>query len=303
MSAFIVNSFQIPNAFVDEAMGMISPAATVLYLFIVRKTRGWQKQADHISLSQFQKETSIKSRSTVVRALDELIQYGIVIKYDDHPQAKGNVYSLNDGSFASPNFGLVQNLDQQEGSPKNGLVQNLDQNQSKIWTSASPKFGHTEIQLNTVNTKEEKNDFFEKAESTAPVEKPKPKTKKSDSPPKHAKAADVDPKSMVQRESSTPPDQAVPQMGQIKPKHIEADADALERLNSAEAYFYKSLRKLCVDITVDAPFIRFVVENKLGLQVCSEITYQVMNCGYIRGQWYPISAFNLKCVAQAGGAA
>ena len=135
------------------------------------------------------------------------------------------------------------------------------------------------------------------------MEKPKPKTKKSDSPPKHAKAADVDPKSMVQRESSTPPDQAVPQMGQIKPKHIEADADALERLNSAEAYFYKSLRKLCVDITVDAPFIRFVVENKLGLQVCSEITYQVMNCGYIRGQWYPISAFNLKCVAQAGGAA
>ena len=288
MSAFIVNSFQIPNAFVDEAMGVISPAATVLYLFIVRKTRGWQKQADHISLSQFQKETSIKSRSTVVRALDELIQYGIVIKYDDHPQAKGNVYSLNDGSFASPYFGLVQNL---------------DQNQSKIWTSASPKFGHTEIQLNTVNTKEEKNDFFEKAESAAPVEKPKAKTKKSDSPPKHAKAADVDPKSMVQRESPTPPDQAVPQMGQIKPKHIEADTDALERLNSAEAYFYKSLRKLCVDITVDAPFIRFVVENKLGLQVCSEITYQVMNCGYIRGQWYPINAFNLKCVEQAGGAA
>lgn len=302
MSAFIVNSFQVPNAFVDEAMGMISPAATVLYLFIVRKTRGWQKQADHISLSQFQKETSIKSRTTVVRALDELIQYGIVIKYDDHPQAKGNVYSLNDGSFASPNFGLVQNMDQQEGSPKNGLVQNMDQNQSKIWTDASPNFGHTEIQLNTVNTKEEKTDFSEKAESTAPVEKPKPKTKKSDSPP-NAKADVVDPKSMVQRESPTPPPQPSLKMGLKKPKHPEADEIALGQLNSAEVYFYKSLRRQCIDITADDPFIKFVVGNKLGLQVCSEISCQVMNLGYIRGQWYPINAFNLKCIGQAGGAA
>jgi hypothetical protein len=292
MSAFIVNSFQIPNAFVDEAMSMISPAATVLYLFIVRKTRGWQKQADHISLSQFQKETSIKSRSTVVRALDELIQYGIVIKYDDHHQAKGNVYSLNDGSFASL---------------KNGLVQNLDQNQSEIWTKASSNFGLTEIQLNTVNTKEEKTGFSEKAKSVTPVQEPKlkTKTKKTDAPSNHTKASasDIDPKSMVQRESPLLPEQALPQMGQIKPKYIEADAAALERLSSAEVYFYKSLRKLCIDLTADDPFIKFAVDHKLGLHVCSEITYQMMNCGYIRGQWYPIHAFQLKCIKQAGGVA
>ena len=46
MSRFIVNSFQLPNAVVDELLRDISPNALKCYLVIVRKTIGWQKEWD-----------------------------------------------------------------------------------------------------------------------------------------------------------------------------------------------------------------------------------------------------------------
>ena len=79
MSSFIPNSFQVPNAFVDEVMCQIGDVAAKLYLIICRKTRGWYKEVDSISLSQFQK-ISGKSRPTITKALAELIQVGLVIE-------------------------------------------------------------------------------------------------------------------------------------------------------------------------------------------------------------------------------
>ena len=44
MSKFVPNSFQLTNAFVDEAMNKISDASVKIYLLIVRKTRGWGRE-------------------------------------------------------------------------------------------------------------------------------------------------------------------------------------------------------------------------------------------------------------------
>jgi hypothetical protein len=93
MSSFIPNSFQVPNAFVDDVLCQIGDVAAKLYLIICRKTRGWYKEVDSISLSQFQK-ISGKSRPTITKALAELIQVGLVVECES--TVHGNSFKLND---------------------------------------------------------------------------------------------------------------------------------------------------------------------------------------------------------------
>lgn len=78
MSKFIPNSFQIPNAFVDDLLGSLSGNAVKCYLLIARKTTGWQKESDFISVSQFMDACNIKDRKTVFKMLSELEEAGLV---------------------------------------------------------------------------------------------------------------------------------------------------------------------------------------------------------------------------------
>ncbi|MDG6857184.1 hypothetical protein [Glaesserella parasuis] len=41
MSKFIPNSFQVPNAVVDELMSVLSGAEFKCYMLVVRQTTGW----------------------------------------------------------------------------------------------------------------------------------------------------------------------------------------------------------------------------------------------------------------------
>jgi len=93
MSKYTPNSFQVTNAFVDEAMNKISDPAVKIYLIINRKTRGWNKEEDALSISQLEK-LSGKSRPTVVKCTSELVKVGLVKlhKKSEH----GNVFSLTD---------------------------------------------------------------------------------------------------------------------------------------------------------------------------------------------------------------
>lgn len=93
MSKFTPNSFQVPNAFVDDVLGKISDAACKMYLVICRKTRGWHKEMDSISLSQFELITG-KSRPTVVRCLSELVKVGLVIALP--ASVHGKTYKLGE---------------------------------------------------------------------------------------------------------------------------------------------------------------------------------------------------------------
>lgn len=75
---FEVNSFQIPNALVDDLMRDISPNALKCYLIIVRKTKGWGKEWDRISTLQLMEIAGIKKKDTVYSATKELIKYGLI---------------------------------------------------------------------------------------------------------------------------------------------------------------------------------------------------------------------------------
>nr|WP_314523040.1 hypothetical protein [uncultured Acinetobacter sp.] len=96
MSKYVPNSFQVANAFVDEAMSKISDAAVKIYLIINRKTRGWSKECDALSITQLE-GFSGKSHPTVVRCTKELVKVGLVKLHGQ--SVHGNVYSLTDDYF------------------------------------------------------------------------------------------------------------------------------------------------------------------------------------------------------------
>ena len=77
---FIPNSFQIANSVIDEYLSQMSGNALKCYILIVRKTRGWQKTHDSLSISQIQKFTGIRKEETVKKAINELIALGLIGK-------------------------------------------------------------------------------------------------------------------------------------------------------------------------------------------------------------------------------
>nr|DAX33085.1 MAG TPA: replication protein O [Caudoviricetes sp.] len=77
---FIPNSFQIANSVIDEYLSQMSGNALKCYILIVRKTRGWQKTHDSLSISQIQKFTGIRKEETVQKAINELIALGLIGK-------------------------------------------------------------------------------------------------------------------------------------------------------------------------------------------------------------------------------
>lgn len=93
MSKFMPNFSQVPNAFIDEVMVKLPDSSVKMYLVIVRKTKGWSKEADAISISQFMKFTG-KSRPTVVEAIKWLVDAEIVLEHNT--TRYGKVYSVND---------------------------------------------------------------------------------------------------------------------------------------------------------------------------------------------------------------
>ncbi|UZA36493.1 replication protein [Moraxella bovis] len=113
MSKFIANSFQLPNAFVDEMLCKLSGNACKIYLLIVRKTRGWHKEADKISYSQIQKYTGINHRATVSKAIDELLEIGLISVQKGNEKSMSE-YRLNDDFCGSKN--------EQEAGSKNEQV-------------------------------------------------------------------------------------------------------------------------------------------------------------------------------------
>ena len=94
MSQWIPNSFQMPNALVDSGLlGKLKGSSLAMYIFIVRKTRGWQKESDSISLSQFIEFTGY-GKDAVLSGADKLVELGLInrTEYQNRPA----LYTLND---------------------------------------------------------------------------------------------------------------------------------------------------------------------------------------------------------------
>jgi len=73
------NYTQIPNTFFDYWMAVLSPGEFKILMCIARKTFGWRKGTDAISLSQIVKMTGL-SRRGVVKSLSVLESRNLIIR-------------------------------------------------------------------------------------------------------------------------------------------------------------------------------------------------------------------------------
>ena len=133
MSKFIPNAFQIPNSVVDELMAEMSGVELKCYLFVIRKTKGWNKEYDAISLTQFIKFTGA-SKTAVVDALKNLVELGLLVKKTGVRNT--SVYAIN----------LFGN----QTSSENELVQKVNSTSSESELVTSSESEHTKN--NNINT-------------------------------------------------------------------------------------------------------------------------------------------------------
>lgn len=84
--------FIFPNAFVDRYLAQLSGPAVACYLAIARKTHGWHKDADSISISQLERLTGLEERA-IWRALKMLCELELIAAYP-HP-GRPTTYEIN----------------------------------------------------------------------------------------------------------------------------------------------------------------------------------------------------------------
>lgn len=90
---FIPNSFQIPNQIIDVFMPRLSEMELKFYLFIMRKTKGWQKDSDGISISQFLQGAKIKDERTVKKAIKGLLKNDLI--FQTYRKGTFSIFSIN----------------------------------------------------------------------------------------------------------------------------------------------------------------------------------------------------------------
>jgi phage replication O-like protein O len=92
----IPNFTQIPNVLFDTWMAKLTPAEFKILMAVARKTYGWQKIRDRISLRQLVELTGLH-KNGVIKAVDSLIEYGLVIKIKSHDEYgdRPNQYEIN----------------------------------------------------------------------------------------------------------------------------------------------------------------------------------------------------------------
>ena len=161
----------LPNDLVDKGyMALMKGPALACYLFIVRKTRGWNKSTDSISVSQLIEGTGY-NKDSVLKGCEKLVELGIIVRKSFANQPAK--YDLTDGIFAvdilDSEKNAVENIDGRANSAVESLeggVDILDSTQSKISTHNN--------NYKTTNTKTNINNG-EKTNSTS--EKPKKQKK------------------------------------------------------------------------------------------------------------------------------
>lgn len=124
MSKFIPNSFQVPNALVDELIADMKEAELKCFLLVIRKTAGWNKETDAISISQFMEALKL-SRDAVISGCKRLVEKGLLIKLCGFRGV--SVYSLDWSKIqTSQKSRLVRNSDATSLDFRQDLVRNSD---------------------------------------------------------------------------------------------------------------------------------------------------------------------------------
>ena len=90
------NFFQCPNIIIDEYLKELSGSELKCFLFIVRKTKGWHKDVDAISISQFVESTGLSNRA-VIDACNSLVERGFI--FQDIGQRGVKLFTLDCNKF------------------------------------------------------------------------------------------------------------------------------------------------------------------------------------------------------------
>lgn len=136
-SRFITNSFQVPNAVIDELMAELSGAELKCYLAILRKTKGWNKDFDAVSVTQLMSVTGLSNRA-VIDACNHLVKLNLLYQKTGSRGVK--IFSVN----------LCNNFT----SEKSSLVKKVHGTSEKSSPVTSEKSSHTKnnIKNTTQNT-------------------------------------------------------------------------------------------------------------------------------------------------------
>lgn len=114
---------QVSNAALDHVMPAVSPALWKVICAVIRKTKGFQKEWDEISLTQLEKLTGL-SRPTVSQCAQEGLEMGILLR---KPKGQGYRYSINNQYeiFTSKESLLVKESNQTSKESLPEVVKNL----------------------------------------------------------------------------------------------------------------------------------------------------------------------------------
>lgn len=165
MSKYIPNSFQVPNALVDELMANLSGNALKCYLQVVRQTIGWNKEVDYIPASQFHNLTGIRKADTLTLAIKELEELGLIIAIRQKGKVTGyrvNMEATAPDNGVHPKKGYTrktgtpkttedqgENHPRETGTPENQVHPEsgvtLDGSLDENCTKAPPENGYTHL--------------------------------------------------------------------------------------------------------------------------------------------------------------
>ena len=151
MSDFIVNSFQLPNSVVDELLADLTGAELKCYLLVVRKTKGWNKEIDSISIGQFMEVTGLSNRS-VITACDSLVEKGLLVRSGG--ERRLNTYSVR--SFNISQTGEKSSSDK-TGEKSSPTGENFSQTGEKSSSDLVKKVHTQNNNKNTIQNNNKKN--------------------------------------------------------------------------------------------------------------------------------------------------
>lgn len=121
-----VRGFIFPNSIIDELLPELSHSELKCYLCVLRKTKGWNKEEDAISVSQFMKVTGLSNKA-VIAACESLVEREILERKSGDRNT--GIYSIKTYKSAT--------------SEKSSLVKNFPSTSEKSSPVTSEKSSHT----------------------------------------------------------------------------------------------------------------------------------------------------------------
>ena len=121
-----VRGFIFPNSIIDELLPELSHSELKCYLCVLRKTKGWNKEEDAISVSQFMKVTGLSNKA-VISACESLVEREILERKSGDRNT--GIYSIKTYKTAT--------------SEKSSLVKNFPATSEKSSPVTSEKSSHT----------------------------------------------------------------------------------------------------------------------------------------------------------------